>query len=105
MPESQLLAHIREAAAVNGWLLYHVHDSRRSEAGFPDVIAVRDGAILALELKGHDARGRLGKATPAQLRWLSALRDGRVVAAVVVTPREWLDNSVLRLLQRGEAAA
>lgn len=55
-------------ALLNKWLVYHTHDSRRSEAGFPDLVMVRGGRCVVAELK------REGKApTQAQREWLEAL--------------------------------
>lgn len=35
----------------SGFLVWHDHDSRRNEAGLPDLIAVRDDRVLFIELK------------------------------------------------------
>lgn len=68
IPEAELMGAISVAARINGWLVYHTHDSRRSEAGFPDLVMVRDGELLAAELKSQR-----GKVTDAQQRWLDQL--------------------------------
>jgi Holliday junction resolvase len=51
-----------------GWEVYHTDDSRRSQTGFPDVIAVHSGAMMgvAAELK----TGKKTTVTPDQKRWL-----------------------------------
>ena len=56
-----------EAARLAGWLVYHTHDSRRSEPGFPDLVLVRDRVVYA-EIKTEKA-----KPTAEQLHWLEAL--------------------------------
>jgi hypothetical protein len=74
--ERELLEALRAAAAVLGWLSYHTHDSRRSEAGFPDLALVRDPharpiagpRIIYLELKSAT-----GRTTAAQDRMIEAL--------------------------------
>jgi VRR-NUC domain-containing protein len=71
MSEDALLAQVRRAALTLGWIVYHTHDSRRSEPGFPDLVLVspRQGRILWRELK--TARGRV---SVEQQKWLDALR-------------------------------
>jgi hypothetical protein len=66
--EKQFMAAVIEMAQMLGWLVYHTHDSRRSEAGFPDIVAVRRDRVIFIESKTE--RGRLSK---EQERWLSAL--------------------------------
>lgn len=74
IPEAVLLAHVREHAAKNGWLVYHTYDSRRSEPGFPDIVAVRPNVVLFSELKTET-----GKLTGDQVAWSSLLsRAARV---------------------------
>ena len=66
--EKQFMAAVVEMAQMLGWLVYHTHDSRSSEAGFPDIVCVRRDRVLFIELKTE--KGRLSE---AQERWLSAL--------------------------------
>ena len=54
-----------------GYITYHTFDSRRSDAGFPDIVAVRRGRIVYIELKAM--KGRL---SDAQWEWLAALNAG-----------------------------
>ena len=63
MSERQLQEAIIEAAELHGWMVYHTYDSRRSKAGFLDLMMVRDGVLLALELKTES-----GRLTPEQQR-------------------------------------
>jgi hypothetical protein len=59
--EKQFMATVIEAAQTLGWLVYHTHDSRRSESGFPDLVGVRRDRILFIEVKprrGDSARSR-----------------------------------------------
>ena len=71
MTEAAFQQHILDRARAAGWRCYHTHDSRRSEPGFPDLVCVHDGRLVAAELKA--ARGRV---TEEQAEWLAAL--GRV---------------------------
>lgn len=75
---------ITEAAQVLHWLCYHTYDARRSEPGFPDLICVRDGRVLAIECKTER-----GKTTPAQEAWLALLETVPGVTAMVARPSDW----------------
>jgi hypothetical protein len=90
--ERELLETIREAAKIGRWLLYHTHDSRRSAAGFPDLVLVRGRDVIFAELKTE--RGRL---TPEQVAWLGALRAAGQ-DAVVWRPSD-LDAVCFRLVK------
>lgn len=52
----------------DGWLCYFTHDSRRSPAGFPDLVLVRPPVVIFAELKRPD-----GHATRKQKVWLGWL--------------------------------
>ena len=54
-----------------GYITYHTFDSRRSDAGFPDIVAVRPGRIVYIELKAMQ-----GRLSDAQREWLAALNAG-----------------------------
>lgn len=52
-----------------GWRLqYHTYSSRRSSWGWPDLVLVRDGRILFVELKTEKSQP-----TAEQCEWLEAL--------------------------------
>lgn len=73
MAEKTLDAHVRVICRDLGLLVYHTFDSRRSTAGFPDLVVVGPGGVLFRELKTQ--KGRL---TPAQVMWGDALRAAGV---------------------------
>jgi hypothetical protein len=81
-PEQVLLGDIRRVARAHGWLVYHTHDSRRSDEGFPDLVLVRE-AVLMYELKTNT-----GKLTPAQQTWLTLLERTGQVECGVWRPRD-----------------
>ncbi len=60
MPEKELQASVELELKAAHWLAYHVYDSRRSVAGFPDLHALRGTRQLVIELKSQ--RGRMGVA-------------------------------------------
>ena len=66
--EKQLQSDIIRIAKRCGWKVYHTHDSRRSEFGYPDLTMVRHGRLIFAEIKRE-----LGKPTLEQSRWLEAL--------------------------------
>lgn len=68
MTEKAFLAGVLKIARWKHWRVYHTHDSRRSEPGFPDLVLVRAGELIFAELKTDE-----GKVTPAQREWLQAL--------------------------------
>src|SRR5687767_3407358 len=95
MSERELQAQVIELARMVGWLVYHTHDSRRSEPGFPDLVMVheRSGALLFAELKTTT-----GRVTMEQDRWLRALAVRGY--AFVWRPEHLTDESIARALQR-----
>ena len=66
--EKQFQAAVVEYAELNGWLVYHTYDSRRSNPGFPDLVLVRDGWLVFAELKTEK-----GVVSRKQREWLEAL--------------------------------
>lgn len=73
-----------EYAELNGWLVYHTQDSRRSNSGFPDLTLVRGDRLVFAELKAD--RGRL---SDAQVDWVHALDLVEHVQAGVFRPSMW----------------
>jgi hypothetical protein len=94
MTEKQLQDVITALANRTGWLVYHTHDSRRSQAGYPDLHLVHAGRRLSLF---RELKTMKGKQSLAQLRWMSALLDAGVDAAVW-RPIDWYDGTILALL-------
>lgn len=81
--ERDFMQQIIDLAKLRGWLVYHTHDSRRSEAGFPDLVMVRGGNVLAIEVKSEK-----GKLTADQEEWLDAL-DLAIARATCWRPSDW----------------
>lgn len=67
-------------AQLYGWLVYHTFDSRRSTAGFPDLVLVhpRRGRVIFAELKTDK-----GTLSAPQIEWNAALQQ---VAATLRAP-------------------
>ena len=91
--EQAFMATVLQAAEIYGWWTYHTHDSRRSNAGFPDLVLIKPPRVLFLEVKSE--RGRLSRAQADVLAMLQECgplscrfeRDG--VSAAMVRPSDW----------------
>lgn len=83
--EKQFQAQVIQLAKLFGWLIYHTYDSRRSVAGFPDLILLRRGQMIVAELKVGKNRP-----TPDQTRWLAEFR--RTPAQVFLWTPDDLDG-------------
>jgi VRR-NUC domain-containing protein len=89
--EAVFMATVRQAAAVFGWKVLHIYDSRRSSGGFPDLLMVRRDRLVAAELKSATGRVR-----PEQTDWLNALKAAGVETHVW-RPGDWPEvEEVLR---------
>jgi hypothetical protein len=67
--EREWQRQITDLATMLGWSWYHTHDSRRSPAGFPDLVLWRE-RVVYVELKAQ--RGRL---RPEQRVTITAFRQ------------------------------
>lgn len=92
--ETQFQNMIIDLAKRLGWMYFHVHDSRRSIPGWPDLVLVHpvQHRLLFWELKS--AKGR---PTSAQLAWLAALRTAGATVGVK-KPEDWANESIQREL-------
>ena len=80
--ERSFTQHVRTSAELAGWqLIYHTHNSQRSDPGFPDLVLVRGVRLIFAELKydrGHadwDERSkRKASISDHQNRWHQGLR-------------------------------
>jgi hypothetical protein len=82
MTEAAFQKLVEQLARLMGWLCYHTHDSRRSAAGFPDLVLVRE-RIIFVELKS--ATGRL---SAEQERWIARLQTAGAVV-YLWRPTDW----------------
>lgn len=74
--EAQFQAQVVELAEWLGYAWYHAHDSRRSPAGFPDLVLVRPrGRGLSARVIFAELKSQRGRPTDAQHVWLTALID------------------------------
>jgi hypothetical protein len=82
--EAEFQAKVVELAKATGWQVYHTYDSRRSNAGWPDLALVRGVSMLFLELKSEE-----GKVTTDQQRWIISLKRVKFVTAAIARPHNW----------------
>jgi len=80
MSEEQFRRKVRQIAKLYGWdMQYHTHNSRRSDAGWPDegIAHTEHKRILFIELKTDK-----GRVTAAQKMWIDALQGIGMEAAI-----------------------
>ena len=49
--EKDFMQQVIDAARYLGWKVFHTHDSRKSEPGYPDLTMIRNGFLIFAELK------------------------------------------------------
>jgi hypothetical protein len=93
--EKAFMAAVVRLARDHGWLAYHVHDSRKSLPGYPDLTLVHPQRHVALwaELKVPG-----GVLTLQQAHWLKALGQVERTEAHLWMPEDMED--ICRMLQR-----
>lgn len=99
--ERTLQEHVIDLARLCGFVLvYHTHDSRRSQPGFPDLVLVNvlTGRVLFRELKS--SKGVISK---EQRRWADGLRAAGADHAFWY-PKDWVSERIHNDL-RGAANA
>lgn len=95
--EAQLQNHVIQLAKALGWEHFHAYDSRRSPAGFPDLVLVhpRKRICLVRELKTEKGTFR-----PKQENWIEGLHAAGVDAGVW-RPRDVVSQRVQLELSAG----
>ena len=94
--EAEFQAQVIELLQHTHWKIYHTWKSIHSVAGFPDIIAIREGELLVIELKS--AKGKL---TEAQKLWLEAfqLTCARVFVWKAGNDDDWNEAVAVAVLQ------
>ena len=93
--EADLQAAIIDLAHLLGWRVAHFRPAQNSRgawrtavsadgAGFPDLVLVRNGVVIFVELKSEK-----GRISPAQEAWLAALPH-----SLVWRPADWFAGRV-----------
>ena len=84
LSERQFQTTVMQLARLNGWCFYHTHNSRHSQAGFPDLCLVRGPRLIFAELKTDT-----GKLTADQEAWLIALDAVPGLEVACWRPKDW----------------
>ncbi len=84
LTETDWQARVADLGRWRGWRVHYSADSRRSTAGWPDLVMVRRSRLVIAELK--TATGRV---TAEQRRWLAALAAVPGVEAYLWRPKDW----------------
>lgn len=84
MPEVAWQRMVCDLAELRGWRWHHQHYSKRSPAGWPDLVLVRGPRLVAAELKSERGRVR-----PEQRVWLDALAAVPGVETYLWRPSAW----------------
>ena len=99
IPEADFLAYVTELATLCGWLVYHTYDSRRSQAGFPDLVLAPADKLIFAELK--TAKGKVREAQVAWLDTLGALAATQSDVEVYLwRPKDWAGIEKILMGQR-----
>lgn len=83
-----MLTGVLDAAWLGGWRLQHLRRTDlgllQGHPGWPDVVAIRHGRLLAIECKSDT-----GRVTPDQRAWLAALASVTSVEVRVARPSDY----------------
>lgn len=92
IPERELQEAVLELAGARGWYRYHTYDSRRSSAGFPDLVLVRERIVFA-ELKSQK-----GVVRNEQTAWIERLRTAGA-EVYLWRPSDWHSGMIDTVLR------
>lgn len=82
--ERQFMARVIGWAELGGWRHFHGYSSVRSPVGFPDLVLLRDGVCLVVELKTNH-----GYVSIEQADWLDDWQLVPGVTACLWQPQHW----------------
>ena len=96
--ENELQSTVMEIMRWQGWRVYHTYDSRRSEAGYPDLTAVKGSRLMFVEFKTEK-----GRITVDQKDWLDQLV--KACSEVYVVRPSTMDAFLLDVANLGDNLA
>ena len=93
--EKAFLAFVTDVANAGSWLTYHTYDSRRSQAGFPDLVMSKNGRVIFAELKTQ--KGRIRK---EQQHWIDVLTQNPSIEVYLWRPSD--SDQIIQTLLEGK---
>jgi len=75
---------VKEAAEMFGWWVYHTHDSRHSQPGFPDLVLIKPPRVMFIELKRET-----GQLTIEQRYVMDMLGECSEIETHIARPSNW----------------
>ena len=99
MPEAELQNNIIGLAKLLGYKVYHTHDSRRSEGGFPDLVLCRAPVTIIAECKREKKQLRKDQKEWMDLFIITAVASHGAVKVCLWRPSDWLSGSIERVLK------
>jgi hypothetical protein len=97
MSERELQDLVLAAARALGYVCYHTFDSRRSQAGFPDIVAVRAWVSGPPRVVFIELKSRTGRLKPDQYTWRGALTMAGA-EYYLWRPDDWFDDTIIDTL-------
>ena len=82
--EAEFQQKVIQLARLQGWLVHHHQDSRRSEPGFYDLVLVRPPRFLVVELKREGGTFRKAQLSPKTVRLLPGQRKWAEAAKLCI---------------------
>lgn len=96
MPEADFQVVCEDVLRRYGWTVYHETDSRKSDKGLPDLVALSrpqdDGSIVLLMI---ELKTRKGVPTNEQELWLEKLNLVTYLVTGLARPQDWAALSAL----------
>ena len=95
--EARLVESIRKRLKADGWYTWKNHGGPMSQAGLPDIMAVRGGRLLVIEAK-------VGRNQPTRLQALT-LESLATHGAITVVAHSWADVEAALSAAGGRSAS
>ena len=106
MTERNLQIVVEECLRSRDWFVYHSPDSRGSEPGLLDIVAVRPPRVLFVELKSQEgkldrrerwtmrSKRKTRRRLPTQAQWFERLKKCPGVETYLWRPSDWFAGKV-----------
>ena len=95
MSEDELQSQVIDSAKKLGWMVYHTHDSRRSQPGFPDLVLIN---IRMRKLVIRELKRETGRVSDNQKLWIHGFNLCGIDIGVW-RPLDLFDGTILTTLR------